>query len=246
MTQTAKRDHKKLSLLCLLVALLLMATAFGTMAWLTKEDSITNEFTVGNFNKPEDPEDRPDQEPDAPAVDEPNISQDGYIIEPSWDTSADAEHKLIPGASLYKDPYVGIGKGSEDAEVYVYVSNPFGENAVYFSLTEAWEPVEGQVAAATVTGVSETIYTGGLFHYIGDDKTAILTASDEEDVWTDRPVFRKVVVSDDASTEDLNIEGAKNIVVSCFIHQVKDGDGSRIPAETIKNAAVAALVPVEP
>lgn len=247
MTQTAKKDRKKLALLTLLVVLLIAAAALGTMAWLTAQDSITNTFTVGNFNKPTDPDDRPDPDkeiPDGEKPEKPNISADGYIIEPSWDTKD--EHKLVPGGSLYKDPYVGIGKGSEDAQIYVYVKNPFGENAVYFSLTDAWEPVEGRVTEATGTGAAGTVYTGGLFHYIGDDKSDILKANATDDVWTNRPVFSKVFVNDNASTEDLNIEGEKNIVVSCFIHQAYDGDGEAIPENTIKQAAIDALVPKEP
>lgn len=246
MTQTAKKDRKKLALLTLLVVLLIAAAALGTMAWLTAQDSVTNTFTVGNFNKPTDPEDRPDPDkeiPDGEKPEEPNISEDGYIIEPSWDTASNVEHKLVPGGSLYKDPYVGIGAGSEDAQIYVYVENPFGDNAVYFSLTEAWEPVEGQVTIASVDGVSTDIYTGGLFHYTGDDKSDILKANATDDVWTNRPVFKKVVVNDNASTKDLNIEGEKNIVVSCFIHQAYDGDGTKIPENTIQAAAIKALVP---
>lgn len=127
MTHTEKRSNRKLIVLCLLLVLLLAATAFGTMAWLTASSSVTNTFTVGNFNEPkpnpENPgtDENPTPEPDPgsgvnPEDPEyaPNFS--GYLYEPSWDTTA--EHKLVPGGSLYKDPYVGIGKDSEDAVVY--------------------------------------------------------------------------------------------------------------------------------
>lgn len=209
MTNTAKRDHRKLAVLCLLVVLLLAAAAFGTMAWLTASDSVTNTFTVGNFNKPNpDPGTGPDEKP-LPA------DLAGYIVEPNWNKNE--THKLIPGASFAKDPYVGIGPKSEDAIVYVYVQNPFEGSSVYFELGDGWSAVEGETVSAEDQG--EKDYVSGLFKY-----TAGLTASASDNVWTANPVFSQVVVSDNAQTEELNIDEDKNIVVSCFIHQAKDGD----------------------
>lgn len=239
--QTQNKSRKKALLLSVLGLLLVVCVTVGTVAWLTAEDSLTNTFTVGNFNKP----DTTDPEPPAPTPDpgsgvdpdNPNINVSGYIMEPSWDTTA--EHKLVPGGSLYKDPYVGIGKGSEDAVVYVYVSNPFQNKSVYFKLNDAWQAVADQ----TVEGPSGGTYVSGLFKYVGDDSTGILKASATQDSWTSRAVFTQVTVSDTASTADLNIEGEKDIVVSCFIHQAYSGDGEPISADTIQQAAIAALVP---
>lgn len=245
MTHTEKRSNRKLIVLCLLVVLLLAAAAFGTMAWLTASDSVTNTFTVGNFNEPKpDPDDSspdnptPDPEdPDKPTATNPAIG--GYIYEPSWDTTA--EHKLIPGGSLYKDPFVGIGKDSEDAVVYVYVENPFKNGSVYFTLNDGWEAVGDQGTNYFTTTVPEgepgkTYYTGGLFQY-----KAGLTADKEQDVWTSKPVFSKVTVKDGATKEELNVdnttEGSKDIVVYCYLHQAKDGTDD-IDAEAIKEAAI--------
>lgn len=237
--QTQKKNRKKALLLSVLGLTLVACITAGTMAWLTAEDSITNTFTVGNFNVPDPTEpETPDPDPDSGVDPEnPTVSETGYIIEPSWDTTA--EHKLVPGGSLYKDPYVGIGAGSEDAVIYVYVENPFLKQSVYFKLNDAWQAVDGQ----TTAGPNEGTYVGGLFKYMGEDSTGILEASKDNDVWTSRAVFTQVTVSDNASTADLNIEGNKSITVSCFIHQATDGDGTAIPADTIKNAAIAALVP---
>lgn len=237
--QTPKKNRKKSLLLTVLGLTLVACVTVGTMAWLTAQDSLTNTFTVGNFNKPdttnpETPDPQPDVDPE-----KPNVSLGGYIIEPSWDVSEGAEHKLVPGGSLYKDPYVGIGKGSEDAVVYVYVSNPFLNSSVYFQLNDAWQAVDGQ----TTAGPSDGTYVSGLFKYVGEDSSGILKASEDTDSWTSRAVFTQVIVSDGAATADLNIEGAKDIEVSCFIHQATSGDGEAIDATTIQNAAIAALVP---
>lgn len=207
MTRTEKRSNRRLVVLCLLVVLLLAATAFGTMAWLTASDSVTNTFTVGNFNKPD-----PGPDGQGPTGDPLPEDLDGYIVEPSWKT--DEKHKLVPGASLAKDPYVGIGKDSEEAIVYVYVQNPFKNNSVYFTLNSDWSAVDGY---ATKVGDANN-YSEGLFKY---DTT--LQAGATDNVWTTTPVFSSVVVADGAKTEDLNIT-EKDIVVSCFLHQAKDGD----------------------
>lgn len=242
-TQTQKRNGKKAAALAALALLLVACVAMGTMAWLTATDKLTNAFTVGEFKEPEptNPE-TPDEDPGVPDVVTPNVS--GYMIEPSWDKTAD--HKLVPGGSLYKDPYVGIGKGSEDAVVYVYVDNPFKNNSVYFQLNATnWQPVTGHVAPVNgeiTDGTSPvtSAYTGGLFKY-----TPGLTASDSQDVWTAEPVFTKVNVNENAIAEDFAIgddgSGAKEITVKCFIHQAKDGDGKAIEAATIEAAAIAAL-----
>lgn len=239
--QTQKKNRKKALLLSVLGLTLVACITAGTMAWLTAEDSVTNTFTVGNFKVPDpDKPETPDPDPDSgvdPDPENPNLSVSGYIIEPSWDTTA--EHKLVPGGSLYKDPYVGIGAGSENAVIYVYVENPFLNESVYFKLNDAWQAVDGQ----TTPGPADRTYVGGLFKYMGEDGTGILKASKDNDVWTSRAVFTQVTVSDNASTTDLNIEGNTSITVSCFIHQATDGDGTAIPADTIKDAAIAALVP---
>ena len=152
-------------------------------------------------------------DPGAGNPEKPNIGLGGYIIEPSWDTSDNAEHKLVPGGSLYKDPYVGIGKGSEDAVIYVYIDNPFKNNSVYFTLNEGWEAVSEYSQA----GTESDTYVGGLFKY-----TAVLTASDSADSWTAKPVFTKINVSDDATNDDFDVE-EKSIEVSCFIHSIRSG-----------------------
>lgn len=233
-TKTNKKSTKKVLMLSVVALLLVASITMGTIAWLTAQDSLTNTFTIGNFTKPEDPDDRPDaQQPEGQKPTDPNISE--YMIEPSWDKTA--EHKLVPGGTLLKDPYVGIGKGSENAVVYVYVDNPFLSESVYFKLSDGWEAVEGQVTEGTEDGT----YVSGLFKYVNDDETGILVASATDDSWTTRPVFYNVIVDKDANIEDLDVTN-KEITVSCFIHQAYDGTGAPISADEIEAAAIDALV----
>lgn len=169
-TKSTKKHSRKTILITVIVLALMLCANLGTMAWLTVQDSVTNTFTVGNFNKPDtsNPE-TPDKQPGTDP-EKPNIGLGGYIIEPSWDIADVAEYKLVPGVSLYKDPYVVLGKGSEDAVIYVYVDNPFGNNSVYFKLNDSWEAVSGRVTTAG----KDSAYVKGLFKYVGKDSAGIM------------------------------------------------------------------------
>jgi len=224
-----KRNHKNIVAIIAMVVLLAFLVAGGTIAWLTRTSSLTNTFTVGSFTTPttfpNDPTDQTDPE------DVTAISIDGNLYEPSWD--ATEEHKLIPSASFAKDPYVGIGAGSEDGVVYVNVVNNFSEK-VYFSLNQGWEPVLGHVVQGSLSGT----YTSGLFKYV-----AGLTADADKDVWTTTPLFSSVVTDEAANTSDFTPAQGNNheIVVSSFLHQAKDDQGNAIDSATIQAAAIAAF-----
>ena len=206
----------KKSIILVVLAILLGTVLVGrTIAWLTRTSTLTNTFTVGDIKVP------------TTAPNEPTntISLDGNLYEPSWDASA--EHKLVPGQTFAKDPYVGIGAGSEDAVVYVYVENNFS-NKVYFTINNGWEAVEA------TSGYAPNTYTSGLFKY-----TAGLSGATSGDVWTTNPLFNNVVVDDTAGITDLTVESTANteIVVSSFIHQANGGDGQAIDEASILESA---------
>ena len=217
-----KRKNKNALIAVLLLLIIALLAAGRTIAWLTKTSSISNTFTVGTFTTPKtDPKD--------PTK---TINIDGNLYEPSWDSKA--EHKLVPAASFSKDPYVGIGPGSEDAVVYVYVKNTLS-NKVYFTLNEGWEAVSGHVTA----GFAENTYTSGLFRY-----TAGLTASNSDTVWTSKPIFNQIVTDNEATAQDFTAKQGEDleIVVTSFLHQAKDSTGATISIQdVIEPAAIATL-----
>ena len=201
---------KTRSILTVCLALALVATAvLGTIAYMTAQDSKTNTFTVGSFNKPTDP-DRPDQ------------TLDSYLIEKNWVENS----KLVPGGSVAKDPKVGIGAGSEDAYIYVYVDNKTLTDAskklVTFTLDDGWTAVEGHAIA----GDASNTYVSGLFKY-----NTKLTAGS----WTSN-VFAKVDVSANANTTDFAAK--PQMTVYAYIHQAADGAGVDL-ADTANTAAIA-------
>lgn len=216
--RNTERKNKKIIAVIIFALLIAFLVSAGTIAWLTRKSSVTNTFTVGSF---EVPTTSPTGDP---------ISLDGNIYEPSW--NLEEEHKLIPSATFDKDPYIGIGEGSEDAVVYVYIKNNMS-NKVYFTINEGWEAVENE----TTAGSQEGTYTSGLFKY-----TAGLSGATDADVWTTNPIFSQVVTADDATVEDFTpADGDSEITVSCFLHQAKDSEGVAISEDTIKEAAKTAF-----
>lgn len=206
--------NKKIFIGLALVIILTLCGIGGTVSWLTRTDKLVNTFIIGSFERPS-----------TSPIDQSKISLDGYLYEPSWDSKI--EHKLLPGLEYDKDPYIGIGKGSVDAVVYIYVENNFS-NKIYFNLNNGWEAVEANSGFKTGT------YTSGLFKY----KEGLNNASDS-DVWTDTPLFDKVIIDDTALSIDFEVSSGKNpeIVIFGFIHQANDGNGNKIDEAIILKAA---------
>ena len=90
---------------CALV--LVIGSVFGTLAYLTSQDSVTNTFTVGNV---------------AITLDEADVKKDG-TYENGHDTRVKAnEYHLLPGHTYSKDPTVTVEADSEDAYVRMIVT----------------------------------------------------------------------------------------------------------------------------
>lgn len=124
--------------------LLVLAAGVGTYAWLTAQSSLTNNFTTAGINKPTTDPDKPGQ----PIPTDPD-KVNGNLTETKWVKDS----KLAPGVSVAKNPNVGIGKGSEDAYVYVFVNNktaPAGTDdskTTYFTINSGWQAVYANTVA---------------------------------------------------------------------------------------------------
>lgn len=102
------KTAKKAMLMTLCAIILVVATVFGTMAYLTSTDKVENTFTVGNV---------------AIKLDEAKVGTDGKAL-----TGADAtrvkenSYKLLPGHVYDKDPTVTVLAGSEESYVRMKVT----------------------------------------------------------------------------------------------------------------------------
>lgn len=217
-------ENKKKKRYGIIAALLLLvlAAGVGTYAWLTAQSSLPNNFTTAGINKPTTDPDHPSQ----PLPDD-NTKVNGNLTETKWV----ANSKLAPGVSVPKNPNVGIGKGSENAYVYVFVKNETASagtpnsRKTYFTINFGWKAVE----ATTVEG-EPTHYLGGLFVYVGDGTEATpLIASKTEDKWTGE-LFSNVTTPKETEQKDF-AKDAK-MTVNCFVYAADSTtEGSAASAE---------------
>lgn len=100
------KTRSKALLLALCAVLLVAATIFGTMAYLTSTDTVTNTFTVGKVNI---------------KLDEAKANPDGTLVEGAERVKANS-YKLLPGHTYSKDPMVTVLSGSESSYVKMTVT----------------------------------------------------------------------------------------------------------------------------
>lgn len=100
------KTRSKALLLTLCAVLLVAATIFGTMAYLTSTDTVTNTFTVGKVNI---------------KLDEAKANPDGSLVANADRVKAN-EYKLLPGHTYNKDPMVTVLSGSESSYVKMTVT----------------------------------------------------------------------------------------------------------------------------
>lgn len=105
----------KKTLILLLCTVALVATGiFGTLAYLTDNDSVTNTFTVGSVGL---------------KLDEAKVDQMGNKDgDNRWHPTQDdpeQEYHLLPGHTYTKDPTVTVDAGSEEAYVRMMVTVSF-------------------------------------------------------------------------------------------------------------------------
>lgn len=100
------KTAKKAMLMTLCAIILVVATVFGTMAYLTSTDEVVNTFTVGNV---------------AIKLDEAKANTDGSLVEGA-DRVKENSYKLLPGHTYNKDPMVTLLAGSEESYVKMTVT----------------------------------------------------------------------------------------------------------------------------
>ena len=100
------KTAKKAMLMTLCAIILVVATVFGTMAYLTSTDEVVNTFTVGKVEI---------------KLDEAKANTDGSLVEGADRVKANS-YKLLPGHTYNKDPMVTLLAGSETSYVKMTVT----------------------------------------------------------------------------------------------------------------------------
>lgn len=202
--------------------LLVLAAGVGTYAWLSATDQVTNEFTVGKINKPTvTPDPSKPLDPDNPYL-------SGYLFETEWNNKS----KMVPGTEIKKNPNVGIGKGSDESYVFIYVKNAIVSPGVtgaqgktpYFTLNPNWKPVVDDQVGAKTNGKDVNQYVSGLFMYVdGEGNAKKLQALPGTDSFTGS-LFDTVHIPADMNSTDVVDNPA--MTVSCYIFGADQGDAN--------------------
>lgn len=99
------RSKALLTLMC--AVLLVVAAVYGTLAYLTDKDAVTNTFTVGSVGL---------------ELDEAKVNSDGSYVKNHDTRVQNNEYHLLPGHTYYKDPTVTVDANSEAAYVRMIVT----------------------------------------------------------------------------------------------------------------------------
>ncbi len=137
------KTKSKALILALCAVLLVTASVFGTMAYLTSTDKVENTFTVGSV---------------AITLDEARVNTDGSLAAPAGRVEENS-YKLLPGHEYTKDPMIHVDPTSEDCYLFVKVENGIadiekaGTTTVASQMTRnGWKYVDGNVYVYVGTG----------------------------------------------------------------------------------------------
>ena len=140
-------------LLALCAVLLVAATVFGTLAYLTSTDEVINTFTVGKVEI---------------TLDEAPVNENGQKIEGA--RVKENSYKLIPGRNYAKDPTVHVAEGSETCYVFVKVENGIADiEDINYTIADqlrdnGWELLDGETdvyyKANVEAGVDLIVFDG--------------------------------------------------------------------------------------
>lgn len=136
------KNGKKVHLLLLCAVLMVGASVFGTLAYLTDTEAVTNTFSVGQVHL---------------TLDEAKVNPDGTVVAGAARVQENAYH-LLPGHTYSKDPTIHVDGKSEDCYVFVKVDNGI---AAYESKDADYTSIAGQIAAngwTALDGVENVYY----------------------------------------------------------------------------------------
>lgn len=140
------KTRGKVLLLLLCAVALVAASAFGTIAYLTDNEAVTNTFTVGQVK--------------LDGLDEADVKPDGTYETDKNARVKENEYHLIPGHTYIKDPIVHVNGVSETSYIFVKVLNGI---AAYESTNEGYTKIADQIKAngwteLVLEGVSNVYY----------------------------------------------------------------------------------------
>ena len=216
------RNKGKVLVLMLSAAALVAASVFGTMAYLTDEEAVTNTFTVGQVGLDLDELD----------VDNDNKATDNVTTDDGKVRDKANEYHLLPGHEYVKDPTVHIDENSESCWVFVKVTNEI--SAIEWDDDENYTKVADQITTnGWTTPASASDNTATVYY-----KQWTKPTSQVEKSYYDLPVFANFKIDGDSVTNTvLGRFDGKSINVTAYAVQL-DGfnDTAKSDAENAQAA----------
>ena len=200
------KTAKKAMLMTLCAIILVVATVFGTMAYLTSTDEVENTFTVGNVKI---------------TLDEAKVNTNGSPVEGADRVKAN-EYKLMPGHTYTKDPTIHVDATSEDcfirakvtltnAKEWIAIATKYADNKVE-NIIKGTDDNIWWVSQPAVDETANTVtYT---FVYKNESHTdelgkRIWTSTDSKDL----VLFNKIEIPGGLTNDELKSVGASKITV---------------------------------
>lgn len=200
------KTAKKAMLMTLCAIILVVATVFGTMAYLTASDEVNNTFTVGNVKI---------------TLDEAKVDTNGSLVTGAARVKENS-YKLLPGHTYTKDPTIHVDAASEDcfirakvtltnAKEWIAVATKYADNKVE-NIIKGTDDNIWWVSQPAVDETANTVtYT---FVYKNESHTdelgkRIWTSTDSKDL----VLFNKIAIPGGLTNDELKSVGASKITV---------------------------------
>lgn len=200
------KTAKKAMLMTLCAIILVVATVFGTMAYLTSTDKVDNTFTVGNVKI---------------TLDEAKVDTDGSPVTGAARVKENS-YKLMPGHTYTKDPTIHVDAASEDcfirakvtltnAKEWIAIATKYADNKVE-NIIKGTDDNIWWVSQPAVDETANTVtYT---FVYKNESHTdelgkRIWTSTDSKDL----VLFNEIAIPGGLTNDELKSVGASKITV---------------------------------
>lgn len=200
------KTAKKAMLMTLCAIILVVATVFGTMAYLTSTDEVNNTFTVGNVKI---------------TLDEAKVDTNGSPVEGAARVKVN-DYKLLPGHTYTKDPTIHVDAASEDcfirakvtltnASEWIAIATKYADNKVE-NIIKGTDDNIWWVSQPAVDETANTVtYT---FVYKNESHTdelgkRIWTSTDSKDL----VLFNEIAIPGGLTNDELAAVGSSKITV---------------------------------
>ena len=200
------KTAKKAMLMTLCAIILVVATVFGTMAYLTSTDEVNNTFTVGNVKI---------------TLDEAKVDTNGSPVEGAARVKVN-DYKLLPGHTYTKDPTIHVDAASEDcfirakvtltnAKEWIAIATKYADNKVE-NIIKGTDDNIWWVSQPAVDETANTVtYT---FVYKNESHTdelgkRIWTSTDSKDL----VLFNEIAIPGGLTNDELAAVGSSKITV---------------------------------